>query len=673
MALLWAAMSLAALASSTRGVSNKLLFLEASAIARSGNVTLRMAQPFKGRVVVAADRPWESFGVADSTLHALQLEDGSVRIYYGCAELLPGGTPWPPSEAPLDGPPALEPAIIRRVCVAASKDGVTFEKPELGIYTWNGSTANNIVGITPTMPLCGAKPFQPCSTVKLAHECVLGSVWLDSKQGVPASSRFKMSCAVEPNDNTYMFESADGLNFTRMFVGPSINGSDTPVTCMHDDTLRPPQYVCYVRADYFNSFGRAIGRCTAETLDGFTMDSCGCGYGRDCEVAFHADGMDTDIYTNAFTFYEGHYLFFPSLFQHASPYAVGNDGVLDVRLLVSKNGSEAHYTAAANGRAPFVSLGINTCPFSGGLDSLAGLSGKVPTHGANWCDLRSGALGHTAFDASMVWMASGAAISPDGTETLMYHSGNPATHASWYTGGMKTAKDGVGLPNVAIRVLHMRRDGFVFVEAPWVALEGCNGWCNIAELPHVVTTELLMPACALPVATQLMTQNGTAQVCGKDTLDTRIGTGGYNQLTCHTASDCPVSGCFSHPITCNKNENAVGVCGAAGFGDGGMLYERPAQPMLSGGVSVVLNIETATDGFVAVEVQDAQTGVGLKGRSLGDADLLTGNFVAHAASWHNGLTAINGQGGALSKVRLRLALNNAKLFSVQLRCTDNGL
>ena len=221
--------------------AHKLLFLDAAAISQSANVSLRMAQPWKGRIVVAADRPWESFGVADSTLHALQLGDGAVRLYYGCAERLPGGT-------------ALAPKNIRRVCVAESTDGVTFVKPSLGLYTWNGSTANNIIAITPTQPLCGAKPYQPCSAVSAARECVLGSVWLDSRPGVSHAARYKMACAVEPNDNTYMFSSEDGLNFTRMFDGPSINGSDTPVTCMHDNTLG--RYVCYVRADYFNSFGK---------------------------------------------------------------------------------------------------------------------------------------------------------------------------------------------------------------------------------------------------------------------------------------------------------------------------------------------------------------------------------------------------------------------------------
>ena len=248
------------------------------------------------------------------------------------------------------------------------------------------------------------------------------------------------------------------------------------------------------------------------------------------------------------------------------------------------------------------------------------------------------------------------------------HSSKSGQHESCEQGA-KGAETGSGLPNTAVRVLHMRRDGFVGVEAPWVALEGCGGWCSITSFPYVVTAELAMPSCRAPAANGT-TQNGTARVCGKDTLDTRIGTGGYTHKTCANDTDCPVSGCYSSPIVCNREAGPTGICGAKGFGDGGMLYVRPSAPMLQGGVSVVLNVETAADGFVAAEVQDARTGAAVPGLALSDADLLTGNFISHASSWRGGVTAINGGSSVPASVRVRLALNNAKVFSVQLLCAD---
>ena len=66
--------------------------------------------------------------------------------------------------------------------------------------------------------------------------------------------------------------------------------------------------MCYVRldkkgGDVGNGFFRRIGRCEAETLDGFTR--CGCGYGTDCiDVFAEMSHTGIDVYTNAMTQYE---------------------------------------------------------------------------------------------------------------------------------------------------------------------------------------------------------------------------------------------------------------------------------------------------------------------------------------------------------------------------------
>ena len=86
--------------------------------------------------------------------------------------------------------------------------------------------------------------------------------------------------------------------------------------------------------------------------------------------------------TNAYTPYPSIdrpllHLFFPSFFQHFAvdaaptyyPPVAGNDGILDIRLVVSRDGVNLNYTAAANGREPFVPLG--TClHLAGGYQQL---------------------------------------------------------------------------------------------------------------------------------------------------------------------------------------------------------------------------------------------------------------------------------------------------------------
>lgn len=53
-------------------------------------------------------------------------------MYYDCIE----GTGLPPGANALSH---------RRICLGVSDDGVEWDKPELGIFNLNGSTANNIL------------------------------------------------------------------------------------------------------------------------------------------------------------------------------------------------------------------------------------------------------------------------------------------------------------------------------------------------------------------------------------------------------------------------------------------------------------------------------------------------------------------------------------------------
>ena len=61
----------------------------------------------------------------------------------------------------------------------------------------------------------------------------------------------------------------------------------------------------------------------------------------------------------------GVHLFFPSMYHQftsgGAPYGAKNDGLLDIRLVVSRDGVNLSYAPAANGRAPYVALGPNSC------------------------------------------------------------------------------------------------------------------------------------------------------------------------------------------------------------------------------------------------------------------------------------------------------------------------
>jgi len=109
------------------------LFIDDHLVASKTNV-LRRYHSFRkhpDNPLIVVDRPWEAHVV--NNLSVLPGEDGTgLRMYYYC---------WTP-----DNDPARS-----RTCLAVSRDGVNWEKPNLGLFEWSGDgTKNN--NIVPNAP-----------------------------------------------------------------------------------------------------------------------------------------------------------------------------------------------------------------------------------------------------------------------------------------------------------------------------------------------------------------------------------------------------------------------------------------------------------------------------------------------------------------------------------------
>ena len=92
-----------------------------------GSVELQVQQPVPKGVSLVADKPWEGNTSAYFTVFQ---DDDKYRMYYR-------GSHWLVDE---------EKAAHREVtCYAESSDGITWTKPELGLYKFDGSKKNNIV------------------------------------------------------------------------------------------------------------------------------------------------------------------------------------------------------------------------------------------------------------------------------------------------------------------------------------------------------------------------------------------------------------------------------------------------------------------------------------------------------------------------------------------------
>jgi hypothetical protein len=87
------------------------------------NTVLSANKPEKRDIVMIFDKPWEGNGTDFFTIIK---DDNLYRMYYEA---------WGLNDRPLN----------IRLCYAESRDGLHWEKPDLGIVEYNGSRENNII------------------------------------------------------------------------------------------------------------------------------------------------------------------------------------------------------------------------------------------------------------------------------------------------------------------------------------------------------------------------------------------------------------------------------------------------------------------------------------------------------------------------------------------------
>ena len=379
----------------------------------SKDLELSVNQPIKHPdLAVWPTEAWESWAVfAYNSVVAANATRGvhKHRLYYDCIE----GKGEPPGRRADTAKGDTDSGSLshRRICLAESTDGLTWTKPSLGIYARNGSTANNIL-----------------------VEDSGNSVFWDPSAAPDA--RWKMICSHS------VYASPDGLHWTRLPFA-TVAADDTKPTAYWDP--RAQAYVVVVRRDLPPPPGKSgdvmryIGRCETANISDWQSEIPKGASG--CDVTFGVDAEDpdhVDIYTNAWTPYPSIdnpavHLFFPSYYAHFDsysgaalsgepgarpPYGFGNDGLLDVRLVVSRDGKSLDYVPARNGRAPYVPLGLNEC---GPRASAPGVAG-------GWCSPFTGVEARTSPDTSAMYMASGWVPSADGTEVYLFGSAQPFTH-----------------------------------------------------------------------------------------------------------------------------------------------------------------------------------------------------------------------------------------------------
>ena len=185
------------------------LFVDRFLIDRlDGGAALTLEPPRDEGVALRLDRPWEGAFCGYATV----IRDGpAFRMYYR-------GLP----SAGADG------SGLEVTCVAESPDGITWTRPELGLFERDGTRGNNVV-------LADMPPF--------SHNfCPM----IDGRPGVPAAERYK-ALAGTGRSGLHAFASGDGLRWRQLADGPvltegAFDSQNVPFWSEHEG-----RYLCYFR------------------------------------------------------------------------------------------------------------------------------------------------------------------------------------------------------------------------------------------------------------------------------------------------------------------------------------------------------------------------------------------------------------------------------------------
>lgn len=308
--ILWAVSAVSLCAAATvRGaevfdIGSRLeLFADGALVERLTGARLQLHSPVAREVVFRFDAPWEGGQSGYATL----FKDGDrYRLYYrGGGDL-----------------------VREYTCLAESKDGIHWERPELGLFEFKGSRDNNIIWTGSQKAYCDSHNFSP---FKDANPAAVP----DQRYKAVTMGRAILAGEKEPKRVLLAFVSADGVRWKRLTDKPVITeGSfDSHNTAFWDPNRK--EYVCYLRQGIQGK--RGVCRATSKDFTNWTKP-LPLDYGDAPLEHFYTNGIMT--YFRA----EHIYLGFPMRFvppQERNTVGFDNrktDGFSDAVFMASRDG-----------------------------------------------------------------------------------------------------------------------------------------------------------------------------------------------------------------------------------------------------------------------------------------------------------------------------------------------
>jgi len=188
------------------------IFVDYYLLDKLSNVNLVLQKPIDEGIAFHFDKPWETLSPAYITVIN---DNGLYRAYY---------------RAGRKGADLKAYTNEEWTCYAESKDGVTWIKPNLGLFEFEGSKANNIV-------LAGEAP---------AHHNF--SPFIDQNPNAPASQRYKaLGGTTRDSVGLVPYYSADGIHWKKLTTKRGIykGAFDSQNVAFWSESEK--QYICYFR------------------------------------------------------------------------------------------------------------------------------------------------------------------------------------------------------------------------------------------------------------------------------------------------------------------------------------------------------------------------------------------------------------------------------------------
>ena len=153
----------------------------------NGDVRLELRHPIRREIVFKTDAPWEG----NASCYQSVFKDGNLyRMYYHGLHYRNGG---PATQALEDHPWVF--------CYAESDDGIHWRRPELGLFEFGGSKANNIILTPEFLAEIGGDP---------AHT----AAFMDANPDCPADEKYKIVVVGSKPRGLYALKSGDGIHFS---------------------------------------------------------------------------------------------------------------------------------------------------------------------------------------------------------------------------------------------------------------------------------------------------------------------------------------------------------------------------------------------------------------------------------------------------------------------------